>query len=166
MPGIPVFSFAAYSGAGKTTLLEKLIRELKARGLRVAAVKHDAHEFDIDKEGKDSWRFARAGADVVAIASGTRAAVMENRPVAFEKLISDITDVDIILAEGYKSGPYPKIALRRAGAGKGEGRDFAAELRDCAAAVSDTPVGAPGIPVFGLEDVAGLADFLCGYVSG
>ncbi|MDR2615001.1 MAG: molybdopterin-guanine dinucleotide biosynthesis protein B [Oscillospiraceae bacterium] len=153
---IPVFSFVAYSGTGKTTLLEKLIAELKARGLRVAAVKHDAHEFDIDREGKDSWRFTRAGADVVAIASDTHAAVMENRPVPFEKLISDIANVDIILTEGYKTGPYPKIAVRREAAGL----EFAAEISDCAAVVSDTPVESSAVPVFGIEDVAALADFL------
>jgi molybdopterin-guanine dinucleotide biosynthesis protein MobB len=79
---IPVYSFIAKSGTGKTTLIEKLIPELKSRGLRVAVMKHDAHEFDVDKPGKDSWRMTRAGADVTVIASATHAAVMENRPVS------------------------------------------------------------------------------------
>ena len=61
MNNIPVIAFAAYSGTGKTTLIEKLVRELKNRGLRLAVIKHDGHKFEIDHEGKDSWRFAKAG---------------------------------------------------------------------------------------------------------
>ncbi|MCD8374435.1 MAG: molybdopterin-guanine dinucleotide biosynthesis protein B, partial [Oscillospiraceae bacterium] len=78
---IPCFTFVAYSNTGKTTYIERLIAELKSRGVRVGALKHDAHEFEIDKPGKDSWRFARAGADVVAVASATKAAVMDYRAV-------------------------------------------------------------------------------------
>ena len=62
-----VYSFIAWSGTGKTTYLERLIAALKARGLRVAAVKHDAHRLELDREGKDSWRFARAGAEIKEI---------------------------------------------------------------------------------------------------
>ena len=87
---IPVFSFVAFSGTGKTTFLEKLIPQLKARGLRVAVYKHDAHEFEIDKKGKDSWRFTAAGADVTVISSNTKAAVMENRYVSPEELVPEI----------------------------------------------------------------------------
>ncbi|OGO19675.1 MAG: molybdopterin-guanine dinucleotide biosynthesis protein B, partial [Chloroflexi bacterium RBG_16_50_9] len=66
---IPVVAFAGKSGVGKTTLLEKVVRELKIRGLRVAVIKHSHHDIEIDQPGKDSWRFARAGSDVVAISS-------------------------------------------------------------------------------------------------
>ena len=72
----PVYTFVAWSGTGKTSYLERLIAELSARGVRVGTIKHDAHEFEIDKPGKDSWRFARAGAQVVAVASKTKCAVM------------------------------------------------------------------------------------------
>ncbi|MDR0446231.1 MAG: molybdopterin-guanine dinucleotide biosynthesis protein B [Oscillospiraceae bacterium] len=161
MSGIPVFSFVAYSGTGKTTLLEKLVPELRRRGLRVAIVKHDAHEFDIDKPGKDSWRFTRAGADLVAIASSTHAAVMHNRPIQFDELLSGISDVDIILTEGYKAGSYPKIALRRAASG----HDFALPPTDCVAVMTDTPADAAGVPAFGLDDIEALADFLCERVA-
>ena len=64
MANIPVIGFAAFSGTGKTTLIEKIVRNLKAQGFRVAVIKHDAHKFEIDKEGKDSWRFSKAGADL------------------------------------------------------------------------------------------------------
>ena len=67
--GIPVLTFTAYSNTGKTTYLEKLIPCLKSAGLRIAVIKHDAHDFQADIEGKDSWRFAQAGADIVAVAS-------------------------------------------------------------------------------------------------
>ena len=125
--GIGVFSFVAYSGTGKTTFLEKLIPELKSRGLRVAVYKHDAHEFEIDKKGKDSWRFTAAGADVTVISSGTKAAVMENRYVSPEELVGRIKDVDIIITEGYKAGPWPKIAMRR----RESGNDFPLPPEEC-----------------------------------
>ena len=135
MNNIPIYSVVAYSGTGKTTLLEKLIAELKSRGLRVAVIKHDAHEFDIDHEGKDSWRFTRAGADVTVVASESKAAIMENRPVSLEGLLDKITDVDVILAEGYKSGHWPKIAVKRAATGK----PLPLPAEECFAIVTDDP---------------------------
>ena len=155
MSSIPIFSFVAFSGTGKTTLLEKVVAQLKSRGLKVAAIKHDAHEFDIDHEGKDSWRFTQAGAEVTVIISKTKAAVMENRPVKIESIIEKITDVDIILTEGYKHGPWPKIAVRR----NATGRPFPVEPDDCLAIVSDIPENTE-TPCFGLDDAAKLTDFL------
>jgi molybdopterin-guanine dinucleotide biosynthesis protein B len=160
MGSIPVISVVAYSGTGKTTLLEKLVRELKTRGVRVAVVKHDAHDFDIDKPGKDSFRFTQAGADVVAIASDTHAAIMENRPVPFEDVVGRISGVDLIITEGYKTGDFPKIALRRAATGN----DFPVPVSACVAVVSDTPVAAD-VPAFGLDDIAGIADFLINFIN-
>ncbi|MBR2328291.1 MAG: molybdopterin-guanine dinucleotide biosynthesis protein B, partial [Clostridia bacterium] len=74
---IPTYALVAFSNSGKTTFLEKLIPALKSRGLRVAVIKHDGHDFQLDKEGKDSWRITQAGADVTAIVSKTHAAIME-----------------------------------------------------------------------------------------
>ena len=155
MNNIPVYSVIAFSGTGKTTLLEKLIAELKARGLRVAVVKHDAHEFDIDHEGKDSWRFTRAGAEVTVVVSGSKAAIMENRPVPLETLLDKITDVDIIITEGYKSGCWPKIAVRRNATGK----PLPVPADECFAIVTDVPERT-GVPCFGLDDARGLADLI------
>ncbi|MDR0863047.1 MAG: molybdopterin-guanine dinucleotide biosynthesis protein B [Oscillospiraceae bacterium] len=152
---IPVYSVVAYSGTGKTTLLEKLVPELKSRGLRVAVIKHDAHKFDIDHEGKDSWRMTRAGADVTIIASSEKSAFMENRYVPFETLVERVTDVDVILTEGYKTGNYPKIALRRAATGN----DFAAEPDACFAVMSDAEVETTA-NALKLDDAAGLADLI------
>ena len=151
-----VYSFIAWSGTGKTTYLERLIAALKARGLRVAAVKHDAHRFDIDREGKDSWRFARAGADVVAVADGEKCAVMEYRPVRLETLLARLPDVDIVLVEGWHEEAGNPILLYRAAAGKAPKLPPA----DCFAVVSDAPLDAGDRPCFPLDDPAPLAEFL------
>ncbi|MDD6188226.1 MAG: molybdopterin-guanine dinucleotide biosynthesis protein B [Clostridiales bacterium] len=152
---IATYSLVAYSNSGKTTFLEKLIPELKKRGLRVAVIKHDGHDFEIDKEGKDSWRISRAGADVTAIVSKTHAAVMENRPVDFAALVERIENVDVKIIEGGKHDGWRKIMLYREGAGK----PMAAEPDDCFAVVTDAAVDCAA-PVFGLEDAAGLAELI------
>ena len=155
MNNTPIYSFIAFSGTGKTTLLEKLVAELKARGLRVAVIKHDAHDFDIDHEGKDSWRFSRAGADITVVASAGKAAIMENRPVPLNRLLECITEVDIILTEGYKSGVWPRIAIQRAAAGK----PLPIPAEECFAIVTDV-ADHTDKPCFGIDDVSGLADFI------
>jgi len=154
-PNTPIYSIVAYSGTGKTTLLEKLVAELKNRGQRVAVIKHDAHEFDIDHEGKDSWRFTRAGADVTVVVSESKAAIMENRPVPLETLLGKITDVDIILTEGYKSGAWPKIAVQRAATGK----PLPVPAEGCFAIVTDVPEQTD-TPCFDLDDASGLAEYI------
>ena len=160
MQNIPIYSIVAYSGTGKTTLMVKLIEELKRRKIRVAVIKHDAHEFDIDKEGKDSWRFAQAGADVTAVASATKSALIEYRPVPVETLIGNIRDVDIILTEGYKTGPWPKIAVRREATGK----PLPVPAKDCIAIVSDAPEQTD-TPCFGLDDVPNIADLILAHAG-
>ncbi len=157
----PVFSFIAWSGTGKTTYLEGLIAALKARGLRVAAVKHDAHRLTLDREGKDSWRFARAGADVVAVADGEKCAVMEYRPVHLEALITQIRDVDLILVEGWHEEAGNPILIHRAETQR------APKLPpdQCFAVVSDIPLDSGGRPGFPLDDPAPLADFLAAQIQ-
>lgn len=155
MTTIPVYSFIAYSGTGKTTLLEKLIAELKARDLRVAVLKHDAHDFNIDHEGKDSWRMTHAGADVTVIASDKKAAIMENRPISAEALIEKITDVDILLTEGYKHGGWKKIGIYR----QASGNPLAVEPEKCLVVMSDVPLDIKTI-CLDLDDVSGLAKLI------
>lgn len=157
---IPVYSFIAKSGTGKTTLIEKLIPELKSRGLRVAVMKHDAHEFDVDKPGKDSWRMTHAGADVTVIASATHSAVMENRPVPADELLKGIRDVDVILTEGYQQGPWKKIGVHRAASGNV--LPVISDSYIAVAADGDVDVPAPHI---GLDDVKSLADFIVSDMS-
>jgi molybdopterin-guanine dinucleotide biosynthesis protein MobB len=152
---IPVYSVVAYSNTGKTTLLEKLIPELGRRGLRVAVIKHDAHEFEIDREGKDSWRLTKAGAQVTVVASRTKAAIMENRFVPIEELIARVKDVDIILTEGYKHGPWPKIALMR----RENNQPLPLPPEECLAVVTDVPVETK-TPCLGFDDISALADII------
>lgn len=152
----PVFSFTAYSDTGKTTYLTALISELSRRGLRVGAIKHDAHEFEIDKPGKDSWRFAQAGAAVVAVVSQTKCAVMDYRPVSFAETVSRMKDVDLIIAEGWHTEAKNPIALYRSGSGK----PLKLEPAQCLAVVSDVPLDTGDTPLFPLDDVRPMADFL------
>ena len=155
MHNIPVIAFAAYSGTGKTTLIEKLIRELKHRGLRLAVIKHDGHKFEIDHEGKDSWRFAKAGADITVISSAEQTAYVEKGSLSLKNLLDMIHDVDLILVEGYKNEALPQIGIARAAAGKG----FPFEPEHFIALVTDMEVDTQ-VPCFGLEDIAPLADFI------
>lgn len=152
---IPVYSVVGYSGSGKTTFLEKLIPELKKRGLRVAVVKHDAHEFEIDREGKDSYRLTAAGADVTGLISDKKAVLMENRPVLPAEIIGKIDQVDVILTEGFKAENWPKILVYR----KDSGQPAAADPQNCFAVVSDTAVGENN-RVFDLNDAASVAGLI------
>ena len=114
---IPVISFVGKSGSGKTTLIEKVIPELTRKGWRVATIKHSHRGFDIDREGKDSWRHRKAGARMTVMSSPEQIAVIENpeRDHGIRELRDRyIHDVDIILTEGFKGNPYPKIEVFRA----------------------------------------------------
>jgi molybdopterin-guanine dinucleotide biosynthesis protein MobB len=113
---VKVVAFVAKSGTGKTTMLEKVIRELKIRGYRVGAIKHDAHRFDIDKPGKDSHRITAAGTDTMLICSPEKLALVKQHAVApsVEELLETyFQDVDIVLTEGFKKSSLPKIELHR-----------------------------------------------------
>ncbi len=117
---LPLVGFIAYSGTGKTTLLEKVIPELRALNLRVGLIKHAHHDFDIDIPGKDSWRLRQAGATQVMVASQKRWALITEHETAhaepnLQELLRqlDTTLLDLVLVEGFKHEPFPKIELRR-----------------------------------------------------
>ena len=157
---IPVITFAAYSGTGKTTYLEKLLPCLRAAGVRAAVIKHDGHDFQMDTPGTDTFRLAEAGADPVAIVSNRRFALLERRSPPVEEIVRQITGVDLILTEGFKHGPYAKIALYRAASGQ----PLAIPTEACLAIVTDTPVEA-ACPVFSLEEPEALAVWLVGWLA-
>ena len=120
---VPILGFAAYSGTGKTTLLEALLPQLTEAGLRIGMLKHAHHNFDVDKEGKDSYRLRKAGATQMLISSRNRYALMTETPDAeseFEYLLTrfDCDKLDIILVEGCKNIAFPKIELHREVVGK------------------------------------------------
>ena len=158
-----VFGIAGWSGSGKTTLLEKLIPALIARGLKVSVIKHAHHGFDIDKPGKDSWRHREAGAAEVMLACGTRWALMhecraEPEPQLAE-LLARLAPCDLVLVEGFKQEPVPKLEVHRTAHGK---PPLFAERDDIVAVASDEAIAAT-IPVLPLNDIAALADFIIGH---
>jgi molybdopterin-guanine dinucleotide biosynthesis protein B len=108
-----IIQIVGYKNSGKTHLICRLVRELTALGYRVGTVKHDAHDFEIDREGRDTWQHQAAGAHYVAITSPVKTALIERQPVSLESLIARMSDADIILVEGFKSADYPKIVLLR-----------------------------------------------------
>jgi molybdopterin-guanine dinucleotide biosynthesis protein MobB len=113
---VKAVSFVAKSGTGKTTLLEKVIAELKSRGYRIGAIKHDAHRFDIDHPGKDSWRMTAAGADTMLVSSPEKLALVKKHaasPPIEELLETYFGDVDIVLTEGFKKSGLQKIEIHR-----------------------------------------------------
>lgn len=154
---VPVISVVGLSGVGKTTALERIIGELKRRGYRVGTVKHDTHGFDVDRPGKDSWRHAQAGSDVVVISGPQKLALV--RQLSGEMPLDDVvelmSDVDIVITEGYKRGDKPKIEVTRAE----RGRELLCRAEELIALMTDYPVDMP-VPQFALDDAGGVVDLL------
>jgi molybdopterin-guanine dinucleotide biosynthesis protein MobB len=163
MLNIPILGFAAYSGTGKTTLLLKLLPLLKAKGLRIAMLKHTHHDFDIDKPGKDSYRLREAGAEQMLVASSQRFALMVetgnyDEPCLAELLPKlDQKNLDLILVEGFKHEKIPKIELHRPSLGK----DFLfTNDKDIIAIASDESLLQVKIPVLNLHNPQQIVDFI------
>ncbi|EHQ91575.1 molybdopterin-guanine dinucleotide biosynthesis protein B [Desulfosporosinus youngiae] len=155
---IPVISIVGgKSNSGKTTLLEKLIREAKSRGWRVATLKHDVHGFQMDQPGKDTWRHDQAGADIVAISSPQRIAILErvsdDQPL--DEVLNRIQGVDVIFTEGYKYADKPKIEVFRFAVHD----KLFSKPEELIAIASDVKFD-NGIPCFGLDDVQGICDLI------
>lgn len=154
----PVVSVIGHSGSGKTTLLEKLIEELKRRGYRLAVIKHHHHAgLQFDKPGKDTWRFAQAGADHVVLAGPNEVAHLYtfSQEPTLDQLASSIQDVDLILTEGYKDAEGHKIEISR-------GQTTPTLISDpsqLVAIASDQPLDLD-VPQFALNEVIRLADFI------
>lgn len=164
--GPPAVSFVAKSGTGKTTLLEKVIAELTGRGYRIGTIKHDAHRFEIDHEGKDSWRLTRAGASPMVVSSAEKLAIVH--PNAKGEMTLDevvyrfMTDVDLVVTEGYKTGGLPKVEIHRAA----RGSELLCTTRDgtildhrLIAVVSDEALPL-SVPLFPLNEPGPICDFL------
>lgn len=156
---IPIISIVGRSNTGKTTLIEKLVPELRRRGYRVATIKHAAGGFEIDREGKDSWRHKKAGAYKTILVSPTELALMEvfEREYSVEELVDlYIKDADIVLLEGHKNNPYPKIEMLR--------KDVDPLPRDGREHLWIGVIGNQrhdsGVPHFQMEEIQKLADLL------
>ncbi|WP_163652455.1 molybdopterin-guanine dinucleotide biosynthesis protein B [Listeria sp. PSOL-1] len=106
-----IIQVIGFKNSGKTTFINQLIHEFKQESYTVAALKHDYHDFNIDHEGTDSYSFHVSGADAVLIASSSHYALMETRAVPLKELLNKLPKTDIVLIEGYKEAPFPKVVL-------------------------------------------------------
>jgi len=156
---IPIISIVGKSDSGKTTLLEKLVPELTRRGYRIATIKHDVHGFEVDQEGKDSWRHKQAGAHTVVISSPNKIALIRDveKDLNLEEIRERlIQDVDLILSEGYKRDVQPKIEVFR----KEKHKKLLCTKKDNLVAIASNKKINVGIPCFNLEDMNGLSNFI------
>ncbi|MCO6186345.1 molybdopterin-guanine dinucleotide biosynthesis protein B [Rhizobium sp. L1K21] len=158
----PVLGIAGWKNSGKTGLTVRLVEELTARGYKVSTIKHAHHDFDIDKVGADSFRHRQAGAHEVTIVSGTRFAIMHELrgapEPAFDDILARIAPCDLVLIEGYKREPVPKIEARRLDAKNTT--PLAPQDPWIKAIAADHPVDNADLPVFDLDDTQALADFV------
>src|SRR4030043_7836 len=156
---IPILSIVGKSDSGKTTLIEKLVPELTRRGCRIATVKHDGHGFEVDREGKDSWRHKQAGAHTVVISSPKKVALIRDveKDLTLEEIREKlIQDVDLIVSEGYKKDVQPKIEIFR----KEKHKELLCTQEDHLVAIVSNQKFNVGVPCFDLEDMEGLSDFV------
>jgi molybdopterin-guanine dinucleotide biosynthesis protein B len=160
-----IFGIAGYSGSGKTTLIEKLIPIIAGQGLTVSLIKHAHHSFDVDQPGKDSYRHRHAGCTEVLVASSARWVLMhELRGAAeppLEDIVAKISPCDVLLIEGYKRAPIPKLEVRRSTIS--EPLLFPADPHVVAIA-ADYPVDCP-LPYFDLNDAPRIAGFVVGHLG-
>lgn len=155
---MPYVSIVGKSGSGKTSLIERLIKEFKRRGYRVASVKHCPHGMEIDKPGKDSWKFSQAGSDAVVFSSLDKLVFVKN--VDGDSSIAEILrmiggDFDLVLIESYKKDRVPKIEVHR----KELGDDFICPTKSLSAIITDEKLKIDK-PQFPINDTSAIADFI------
>jgi molybdopterin-guanine dinucleotide biosynthesis protein B len=157
-----VFGVTGWKNSGKTTLMAALVSELARRGFTVATVKHAHHDFDIDKEGTDSFRHRQAGAGEVAIVSDRRWALMhelrEEAEPRLEDILARLSPADVVLVEGYKRDAHKKIEARRLEAKSRE--PLAPGDPHIVAIASDHSIEGERLPVFDIGDITGMADLI------
>jgi molybdopterin-guanine dinucleotide biosynthesis adapter protein len=156
---IPIVSIVGKSDSGKTTFIEKLVPELTRRGYRIATVKHDVHGFEVDREGKDSWRHKQAGAHTVVISSPGKVALIRDvdKDLALAEIRERfIQDVDLIVSEGFKKDVQPKIEIFR----KEKHKKLLCTKEDNLIAIVSDRKFRVGVSCFFLDDVRGVADFI------
>ena len=156
-----VYGVVGWKNAGKTTLVERLVGEISRRGFTVSTVKHTHHKVDVDQKGKDSWRHRQAGARQVILSSSARWAIMtelKGMPeTPLKDLLAHLAPVDLVIVEGYKRDDHPKVEAWRAATGQPLIALDDPTVRVIAS--NDLPEGVRQ-PVIGLDDIAGVADFI------
>ncbi|TVQ57214.1 MAG: molybdopterin-guanine dinucleotide biosynthesis protein B [Rhodobacteraceae bacterium] len=156
-----VYGVVGWKNAGKTTLMERLVAEIAGRGFAVSTVKHAHHAFDVDHEGKDSWRHRQAGAREVLVSAAQRWALMGELRGApeppLEDLLAKLSPVDLVLIEGYKRDRHFKVEAHRAATGA---PILAREDPTVRAVATNDPVEGLSVPLLPLDDVPVVADFI------
>lgn len=156
-----VLGVAGWKNSGKTTLVVRLVGELTRRGWRVSTVKHAHHDAEVDQPGTDTFRHRQAGASEVVLATGRRWALMhelrDDKEPGLDDLLTLLSPCDLVIVEGYKTGPHPKIETRRS-----EARDRSPlpASANIIAIASDHETADAAVPVFDLDDIAALAGFI------
>lgn len=156
-----VIGVSGFKNSGKTTLVEKLVTELTRRGHRISTVKHAHHSFDIDHEGRDSFRHRKAGASEVAVVSRHRWAIIhESREEAeptLDEILSKLAPCDLVIVEGYKRDSHEKIEVRNLDLAHPK---LAGDDPTVVAIAANGPIGDAPVPVFDRDDVTALAGFI------
>ena len=155
-----VIGIAGFSGSGKTTLIEKVVPLLVAQGLRVSLVKHAHHEFDVDQPGKDSYRHRQAGCTEVLVASSRRFALMhelrEEPEPPLQELLRRLAPCDVVLVEGYKTEPIPKLEVHR----RANGKPLLHPGDESVVAIATDEPLETRLPQIGLDDAPRVARFI------
>jgi molybdopterin-guanine dinucleotide biosynthesis protein B len=162
---VKIFGFAGWSGSGKTTLIEKLIPRFAGAGLRVSLIKHAHHSFDVDQPAKDSYRHRHAGAAEVLVTSSRRWALMHElrgaQELPFEEQVKRMSPCDLLIVEGFKFAPIPKLEVWRAATGEPLLHPNDTHI---VAVASDVPVQTK-LPVLDLNDDAAIAEFILSHLK-
>ena len=160
------FAIVGWKNSGKTTLVVRLVREFTNRGLAVSTLKHAHHAFDIDRRGRDSYRHREAGASEVLVMSDRRWAMIGERREAgafeLDDLLAKLSAVDLLLIEGFKSSGFPKLESFRRETGV---EPIARRDPSILAIATDAPLEGIEIPMFELDDIAGIARFILRHCS-
>jgi molybdopterin-guanine dinucleotide biosynthesis protein B len=155
----PIISIVSKKRSGKTTLIEKLIPELRAKGYRVGTVKHDTHGFDMDHEGKDTWRHKQCGASTVAISSPWKLSLIKDvdAEIGLDRIVETyFADMDLVLTEGYLRAGKPQVEVFNSAVHK-HPLHHKEESNTLIAVMSDLPVDL-GVPNYNINDVGALAE--------
>lgn len=160
---IPYIALVGHANTGKTTLVSRLIQRFRKRGVRVAAVKHAPHGYDADVPGRDTWKYYQSGAEVVAAVGPDSLTLHQRLQVepSLQEVLERIEGVDLIIVEGFKQEPGPKIEVLREGYSEGRLK-LGSEL----VAVVGGSSGEPGVPCFSPDQVEELADFIARVILG
>ena len=160
-----VIGVAGFKNAGKTTLVEKLVADLSGRGLRISTVKHAHHSFDIDHEGRDSFRHRKDGATEVAVVSGARWAIIhelrDEAEPSLDEVLAKIAPCDLVIVEGYKRDAHDKIEVRNLAL---DHPKLAGTDQTIVAIAASGPIAVAPVPVFARDDIPALAQFIIAHM--